>query len=168
MISGSVRVRGLDKIRRVNALRRVKATDMKGLAKEFETRIKRRVWRMFQGRGVVTGPYGEGSRKWARNRPSTIKGKGFDKPMFSSRGPYGSSLIKAATFGSSHGGRLGARGRRTVRARFTLTSEKEYAKYLHEGRANMPGRWNLGFIEGDLKWLAQRGVRRSLHVGALR
>lgn len=155
-------IRGLDRIQRVNALRKLKAEDTASLMRRFKARINDRIWEQYQNSGVVSGPYGTGSYRWAKNKPSTIRKKGFNKPMFSSRGPYGTSLLKAYSFRAWHGRRGTSRAMATV----TLTNSRPYAKYLHEGNENMEPRWCEGFIYGDTIWLCQDAARSALDVSS--
>lgn len=161
MIQMRFDVRGLDAIQRVNALRKLRAEDTRELMKLFHARIKDRIWEQYQHSGVVSGPYGTGSYKWARNKPSTVAKKGFNKPMFSSRGPYGTSLMKSYKFRAWHQRRP---GNSAAMATVTLTNDKFYADYLHNGNENMEPRWCQGFIYGDTRWLMETAADRALDV----
>jgi len=136
--------------------RTVKAAALKWLGEDFKRYLfENRLPNMWRNKGVIHGPYGKGSTRWADNARSTVKKKGFNKPMFSSRGAWGSSLIRgrfgAYRFSEYH--RRASKRARNSSAWYKLDNVVEHAKYLNEGSHNMPARWCLGFIPGDGEWL---------------
>lgn len=169
MIRSATRTTGLRGTRLSHMVKRMDrrtalARDLRWLKDDFEEYIlEKRLPNQWRNRGVVRGKYGKGSYKWADNAPSTIKAKGFNKPMFSSRGSYGSSLIKEYAFT----GRYWRASKRARNSRMTvnLRNRRKHAAYLHKGRSDMPDRWCIGFIEGDGAWLREHAGKRIMHLG---
>lgn len=160
MVGGSVKIHGLDRIGRRMKKRLNKGKNVRWLLDDFHEHIEWRLNAMWTHRGKVRGPWGAGSSLWAWNAPSTVKGKGFNKPLFSSRGPYGSRIWRQGyTWSQWWQSRTDG-----ARARFRLENEKPYVPYLEAGRHNMPPRWITGFIEGDMKWLANHATKNALKV----
>lgn len=163
MFTGRVTITGMGKLQKNARKRRLKATDVRGLAAEFEDyymgKRRRQMWST--PGGVIRGRYGKGSKAWRRNAPSTIRQKGFNKPLYSSRGPYGSSILKGYEF---RWGRRYALGARTCKAKFTIKNKVKHSIYLHEGTPTIPARPHIGFVDGDAKWLSARAAKRAIKV----
>lgn len=117
--------------------------------------MDKRIPNQWKNGGVVKGRYGKGSKKWAMNAPSTVKAKGFNKPLFSSRGRRGSSLLRGYIYNWWHR----SNSRSTSLAVARLSNEVEHAVYLHDGRSDMPARWVHGFIDGDAKKAGEIAVK---------
>ena len=161
MVGGSIKVHQMDAIGRRMGRRLNKARNIRWLLDDFHDHIDARLVSMWSHGGRVSGRWGRGSAKWAANAPSTVKAKGFNKPLFSSRGSYGSRIYtKGYTWAQWWQSRKSG-----AVARFRLENERYYVPYLEAGRANMPPRWITGFIEGDMEWLANHATRNSMKVG---
>jgi len=89
----------LDLVARRARARALAAADMRALSALVgqycmeEYRVQ-----MWDHQGRVPGRYGEGTREWARNAVSTIRQKGFDKALHSSRQRHASSIYRNYTF----------------------------------------------------------------------
>lgn len=164
MIGGAVTKTGLRaQVKRMDR-RTTKARDLRWLQGDFKEYIlEKRIPNQWRNQGVVRGKFGKGSYKWQDNAPSTAKAKGFNKPMFSSRGRYGSSLMRNYQFTGRHW-RASKRARNS-RMTVNLRNRKKYAEYLNKGNENMPDRWCIGFIEGDGMWLRDHAGKRIMHIG---
>jgi len=167
LIGGDRKSVGMKRLIRRMDLRTVKATDLTWLGRDFERYLfEDRLPNMWRNQGVVRGRYGKGSKRWAKNAPSTIKGKGFDKAMHSGRQRFSSSMARrkfeAYEYGFSH--RRRSKRARNSNINFKLNNTVEHAKHLHKGRSNMPARWVLGFIDGDGEWL-RRHAADDIMVG---
>ena len=152
----------MDAIGRRMKKRLNKAKSIRWLCEDFHDHIDDRLDAMWRNQGQVPGRWGRGSSKWAPNAPSTVRQKGFNKPLFSSRGPYGSHIYTQGYRDEWHQW-WQSRASGAV-ARFRLTNKKPYVEHLEKGRWNMPPRWITGFIEGDMEWLANHATKNSLKV----
>lgn len=192
MFEGTLKLKGFDALARRNTARIRKGQDLRWLAGPFEDYIlKDRVPKMFKHSGRVPGPYGKGFTKWAPNKPWVVRAKGFNKPLFSSRGPYGSGILKHFKFSRWSKRAFCAR---SARASFKLTNPLKYVKYLEAGypqfrvpksgkallripykpgvfivrRYVYPGpmkaRHITGFAPGDAKWLVRYAAKHALKV----
>ena len=190
MIDFSVKVTGVDAIGRRMTKRTIKAKKLRWVEQGFRSYIlDKRLPQMWRGQGQIPGRYGEGSRKWAANKPWVARAKGFNKPLFGTRGK--STIQDAYVFSKTTSMRGGAS--RSIG--FRLANTHEAVKYLEEGypkftvrpkraggtlaipykpgvtmyrKETHPGpmkpRWIQGFVRGDLKWLAAYAAREALKV----
>ena len=163
MITGTRTSVGMKGLMKRCDRRATRAADVRKIKKNFEDYIfKKRLpnmWKRPYGR--VQGRYGKGSSSWADNAPSTIRQKGFNKPMYSSRGPFGSRIKKSYKWSAWSQRRKRARN---ARYSFKLTNTREYAEYLHAGSGNYPPRWCIGFIDGDGMWLREHTAKWVMKV----
>lgn len=147
--------------------RRARAEDVKWIKKDFHDHIMN--WRLPQmwmkkPYGLVKGQYGKGTARWAPNAASTVKSKGFNKPMFSSRGRYGSRILKSYRWSAwSHRPKRA----RNARFQFKLWNDREYAQWLNDGAGNYPARRCTGFFDGDGTWLRKHTAKKMMAVGGL-
>lgn len=165
MVGGRVDMTGINLARRREAARMYTITDMQDLSAEFEARVWAWLDQMWQGRGKVPGPYGKGTKKWARNAPSTVKKKGFDDPLHSSPG-HSSIKEQGYKFNAWHQRRGGGD---SAMARFRLWAERyrgtvNYALVNHLGSAKrkIPARPHQGFPPGATKMLKELAAQRGL------
>jgi len=168
MWDGRVEVRNMDSIGRNLTRRVLMAQDLEWINEQFQDYMlgdrKETQWR---NQGRIPGPYGAGSETWQENATATIKKKGFNKPLFSSRGSYGSSILtKGFHFNIWH---QAVKGVNTSRAKYRYWADRRrggvnYAAVNDQGSDTIPARKHQGFIDGDLKWLVQRGVHGLLAV----
>lgn len=156
---------GLERMIRRQDKRVVMMVDLRWLGKKLDKYLfKLRLPNMWRNQGVVRGRYGKGSRKWADNLLSTIRGKGFNKPLFSSRGRWGSSLIRHVfqayryTVRTARASRLA----RNATIRFRLWNTVRHSEYLEEGTPNIAARPHAGFIDGDGDWLRETAAKDIL------
>lgn len=186
MIRGGFTVRGFREMADKNYKRSARLEDLRWFAADFEGYIMgKRMRSMWTHQGQISGRYGEGSKKWARNSDWVAGVKGFNKPLFGSRGR--SSIQQSYQFSKwyqrASGGAL---------ARFSLKNTHKAVKYLEAGYKQfavnprrggalaiphatgtlfrmfafpgpMPPRWIQGFIPGDWKWGLAHAVRGCLH-----
>lgn len=99
--------------------------------------------------GIYPGRYGEEMRKWGPNMPSTIKGKGHSKVLFSTLST--SRLLSGLTVRSVVR-RGGPRRAATVVTR--IVSSAKYSIHIDKGRKGMVPRPIFKTYKGDAKWQA--------------
>jgi hypothetical protein len=165
---GRIEVRNMDAIGRNMTRRVLMAEDLKWINSEFEeymqTTRKNAQW---SNQGLIPGPYGGGSKKWAKNAKATIKDKGFNKPLFSENTNIGSSIYREGFFFRVW--HQAIRGTNASRAKFRYWAERyrgdvNYAAVNDRGSDTIPARRHQGFIDGDLKWLLKRGVHGLIAI----
>ena len=158
MISGKRTSHGMKGLMKRCDRRRARAEDVREIKKRFKAYIfEKRIPNMWKKPyGLVRGRYGKGSQTWAPNAPSTVKSKGFNNPMFSSLGRYGSRIMSSYKW-SAWSRR--PKGARNARYQFKLTNTREYADWLNDGAGNYPPRWCVGFIDGDGMWLREETAK---------
>ncbi|MCJ7549143.1 MAG: hypothetical protein MUQ30_05635 [Anaerolineae bacterium] len=157
-----VDVKGLDRMR-INMRKRIKnAEDPKNAVRDFvryfsTTREPSRR----RNAGVIKGKYGKGSKKWSPNMPSTVRGKGHSRVLYS--GPSRSDLLDGLEIKWTTR-RGSAKQKRDTRVHFRIVSDKEYSTYLHDGRHDMVARDIFTFYDGDALKVLDLAIRRSVDV----
>lgn len=187
MLSVKFRVTGMDALGRRMTKRAVKASQLHWLAHDFYARIQQRLKVMWRNLGVVSGPYGEGSRGWAPNTEWVAKAKGFNKPLFSTETT--SQIMNKYRWDET----VPTTGGDVRNLKFKFWNTHKAVQYLEAGHGGFeiqarkqalaipyaPGvvvlcksaqvgpmkpRWIQGFIQGDAKWLAEHAAKESLRV----
>jgi hypothetical protein len=168
MWDGRIEARNMDSLGKNMTRRVLMAEDLQWINEEFESYMmgerKDTQWR---NQGVIPGQYGAGSKRWAENASTTVAAKGFNKPLFSSRGSYGSTILtKGFKFKVWH---QAMKGVNASRAKFSYWAERyrgtvNYAAVNDQGNANIPARKHQGFIDGDLKWIVAHGVKALIAI----
>lgn len=157
-----VDVKGLDRMI-INARKRIKnAQDPRTMVRDFVRYFETsREPNRRRNAGVIRGRYGKGSSKWAANKPSTVRGKGHGRVLYSR--PTRSDLldglqVKWTTRKGS------AKQKRDTRVHFRIISDKDYSVYLHDGNADMAARDIFTFYDGDARKVLDLASRRSVDV----
>ncbi len=158
----SVTVTGLDRMR-INMRKRIKGAEnprepVRAFIRYFDA--KREPNRR-NNAGVIRGRWGKGSKKWSRNLASTIRKKSHARVLFSR--PSRSDLLDGLKIKWTTR-RGSAKQKRDTRVFFRITSDKEYSKYLHDGRFDMVARDVFTFYAGDAKKVLDLALRRSVSV----
>jgi hypothetical protein len=123
MVKIGVTVRGFREMEDKNYKRSARLEDLRWLAAGFEKYIMgKRMRSMWDHQGQISGRYGEGSKKWARNSDWVAGVKGFNKPLFGSpgRSRIESSYQFTKWYQRRHGSRYGRGESRRLKPRVDL------------------------------------------------
>lgn len=168
MIGGSATSHGLTRMIRRQDKRVVMMVDLQWIGRLLKKYIfEVRLPAMWDNRGKVPGKYGAGSETWAENKPSTVKAKGFNKPMHSSRARRGSSMARNnfAAYFFGWRTRRASKKARNATIEFAMGNEVTHSVHLEDGRKDMAARKHAGFIEGDTIWLGDETVKDIAQAG---
>ena len=189
-IGGSIKMIGSKQFEARMKMRVRRANDLRWLADETVRYFTdSRIPNMFRNGGIIRGPWGKGTKKWAVNTKWVAKAKGFNKPLFST--PSKSGIENS--YRVSH--RTRARSFELV-----VTNIHKAAAWLEKGIAGgfkrihatnadylkipiAPGRFIyrksvrkgsrkarhiVRTFPGDAKWAAHRGAEGIVHLNPSR
>jgi hypothetical protein len=144
----TVRGDGLQTVKRDLDERERVARDMRRIGPRLRDHELARINVQMLLGGSVPGKYGRGWKTWAPNAPSTIRKKGFNRPLFGTPKTSGfrTTMVLTAALHST---------RSKVWGVFTFTSTLPYAEYNHFGTERIPARAFQGFNLGSLFWLVE-------------